>query len=301
MPSTEPKNVQSAVVEFGQEALSSVRDFLQELATPQILEAIETSQQISTYQSILPRDSFDETFANQLNEAARGASRFTKGFGVRNTKFRGHEPKEETISNLRIISSLSAKAEEVQGRKKQAGGFVVFGTDQFIIQNASEQDSERFQIVETFGEPVAFFYGRKPRIYNYSGILFNSKSNRERSPGQKSSSSTAWRDNFKLAYELFLRGTKCVRFRARAYLNYDQVLREGYILNNQISQSTYPNMVNFSFSMFITREVNLESIDAMRENTLNGIDSAASPADATIKSLRQKTLSPEEIESEKRI
>lgn len=286
MPPTEPKASQDTLTKETQEAL--------------------TGGDLSQYDSSIPRDAFDAQFANELLQLSRGKLRSRVNIFARNRKHRGITSKEETIASLRIISNLAADSRKVQKRKIVGGGFKIFGTDQFVLQNATEQDSERFQIVETFGEPVAFFFGRKPRIYNYSGFLYNSgfrfTEAGERDPftfAGVSVSNQLWRDNFKLAYELFLRGTKCVRFRARAYLNYDRVLREGFILNNQISQSVYPNMVNFSFNMFITREVNLDSIDALRKNTDRGLD-PASPNDATIKAIRQKTLSAEEVAKEKR-
>jgi len=240
------------------------------------------------YNNTLPRDSFDLPFAQELLRLTRGKKRDRNTVRARGETFRGHTPKEEQIASLRVITNLSAQARSVVGQKKKTGAFLVFGTDQFLLQQVSEQDVERYQIVETFGEPIAFFYGRKPRIYNYGGVLFNSGFRFDGAGKDFFSGSNAftantmlWRDNFKLAYDLFLRGTKCVRFRARVYLNYDRVLREGFILNNQITQSVHPNMVNFGFTMFVTREVNLDGIEALAKNTLDGKPFPASPADAT--------------------
>lgn len=242
------------------------------------------------YKGLLPRDSFDEVFAEQARRFARGEDRIQNAVNRRNAQYRSTRLKDENIASLRVIANLSAGNRDVEQRKRQGGGFLIFGTDQFVLQSAQEMDVERYQIVETFGEPVAFFFGRRPRVYNYSGFLFNSGS---RFPGEDPSTrSKLWRDNFKLAYELFLRGTKCVQFRARVYLNYDLVLREGFILNNQIQQGIEPNMVRFSFSMFITREVNLDGVAALAANTLEGKNAFARPRDATIDAVRQRLNPP---------
>jgi len=124
-------------------------------------------------------------------------------------------------------------------------------------------------------------------VYNYSGILFNSGPRFPDFDREEKQPHTAWRDNFKLAYELFLRGTKCVQFRARVYLNYDSVLREGFILNNTIQQTIEPNFVRFSFAMFITREVNIDGVLALASNTLEGKEAPAFPSDASIDAIKQ--------------
>ena len=67
-----------------------------------------------------------------------------------------------------------------------------------------------------------------------------------------------WRDNWKEYYESRLRGTRLVEDKKRAYLTYDYVLREGYILSFSMSENAaMPNSLDFNFSMFITKEVNL--------------------------------------------
>lgn len=265
-----------------------------DIFTKTVQQTFDQQAAFNEYKSVLPKDSFDTVFADQIRRFSRGEDRIKNAVGKRNRQYRGTSPKAENIASLRVIANVSADSREIPQSQQQAGGFVIFGTDQFVLQNSQESDVERYQIVETFGEPVAFFFGRRPRIYSYSGFLYNSGS---RFPQEDSSvNSMLWRDNFKLAYELFLRGTKCVQFRARAYLNYDLVLREGFILNNQIQQTIEPNMVSFSFSMFVTREINLDSVFALAKNTLEGQAAGAKPSDATVNAIRQSIRSGNDIE-----
>jgi hypothetical protein len=43
----------------------------------------------------------------------------------------------------------------------------------FILTEADEEVEEKFQIVQTFGPDFVFFYGPRPRILSYSGVLYN--------------------------------------------------------------------------------------------------------------------------------
>jgi hypothetical protein len=139
----------------------------------------------------------------------------------------GMTPKRNLRSSLQIIPS--------------SGGETVFITD-FFLTDIREEDAEKFQIVETFGSNYIFFFGRKPLIYVANGILYNSENYQ-------------WKNNFKDKYNRFLRGTQLVKARSRVIFMYEDVVREGYILNfsHQI-QAQNPHAVPFSFSMFVTRE-----------------------------------------------
>lgn len=249
--------------------------------------------------SIIPPDKFSEILTKQIRDGNKDQAAIV---GKRNQAYRGFTPKEEQIASLRIIANQDLVSGQVDQSKLKAGGIVIYGTDQFILQSATEPDDEKVQIVETFGQPVAFFYGRRPRMYTYSGTLLNgadtfstgdnSANNIPQSTvdGEATSAySTLWRDNFKLGYELFLRGTRSVRFRARAYLTYDRVIREGFIVRSSISQDIRPNMVSFMFSMFVTREINLDGVQALESNTLDGKSAPGITNDALI--LRETKVS----------
>ena len=242
--------------------------------------------------SPIPPDKFSEVLTKQTRAGNKDQAAIV---GKRNQAYRGFTPKEEQIASLRIIATQDLLSGQVDQSKLKAGGIVIYGTDQFILQSAAEPDDEKVQIVETFGQPVAFFYGRRPRMYTYSGTLLNgadtftpsdvSANNIPQSTvdGESTSAySTLWRDNFKLGYELFLRGTRSVRFRARAYLTYDRVIREGFIVRSSISQDIRPNMVSFMFSMFVTREINLDGVQALESNTLDGKSARGLASDAIV-------------------
>lgn len=239
-------------------------------------------------QSPIPPDAFDPITQEQNRQGNQGEKEKRGVVGRREAAYRGITPKDESIASLRIIANLDLLTGQVNQTGLQTGGLTIYGTDQFILQNVAEPDDEKVQIVETFGEPIAFFYGRRPRMYTYSGILLNgSDSIPNQGKGlsedeKRNTYSTLWRDNFKMAYELFLRGTKAARFRARAYLTYDRVVREGFIIRSNISQDIRPGMVNFMFSMFVTREVSLDGVRAIESNTDRGVVKAPALDEATV-------------------
>jgi hypothetical protein len=136
-------------------------------------------------------------------------------------------PKKDKRARLHIEPNTSAPS--------------LFITD-FFITAVREEDSEKYQIVETFGTNFLFFYGRRPRIYVVSGVLVNAL-NRQ------------WKNDFKDNYDSILRGTELARTRRRAVFSYDDVVREGYLLSfsNQMSAEN-PHSVPFSFSFFVTKE-----------------------------------------------
>ncbi len=219
---------------------------------------------VTQFNSDVPRSAFDAIFAQRKSDLIGNRNSDAIKFREREVAI-GLTPKEQTIATLRIISDLNSQALRTPDSFLAPGGRTIFATDQFILQSATEADQEKIQVVETFGESVIFLYGRRPRYYTFGGLLLNSGN--FASDGGKIH---FWRDNFKLAYDTFLRGTKSVQFRARAYLTYDHVLREGFIVNSQISQDIRPNMVDFTFTMYITRETNLEGEQAMLDNTVDG-------------------------------
>lgn len=122
------------------------------------------------------------------------------------------------------------------------GGFASeAGTHNFILQAVSEQRQEKVQIIETFGDHFAFFYGQKPIILSVQGMLFNS-------------SDFNWKNEFLANYDRFLRGTKCVENKTRVFLGFDDVIAQGYLLNVQINyDKDMPVVVPFSFNMLLTK------------------------------------------------
>jgi hypothetical protein len=112
----------------------------------------------------------------------------------------------------------------------------------FILTGTQESHQERTQIVETFSDFYVFFYGEKPPIYTYNGLLINSKN-------------INWVADFMYYYDNHIRGTKCVESKTRLILTYGGRQVEGYILSfGMQTQAETENGVPITFQAIITKK-----------------------------------------------
>jgi len=121
----------------------------------------------------------------------------------------------------------------------------------FFLEQVNETREEKVQVIDTFGEWVAFFFGRKPEVYSYSGTLLNA-------------SNHDWKNEFQFNYDNFLRGSQAVKQRATMILQYDDVMVEGYMMNCSISQSALADKaVPFQFTLLVINRSSLNPIAAL--------------------------------------
>jgi hypothetical protein len=120
---------------------------------------------------------------------------------------------------------------------------VLFATDHFLLQQATESDEEKIGPTYTFGQVKLFCGGRNPKMYSYGGHLVDNSID--------GSAKAQWMD----VYDRFLRGSKCVRNNAFAELYYRDQIRRGYLLHTNITEaSQQPNRAQFAFSMHVIAE-----------------------------------------------
>ena len=100
----------------------------------------------------------------------------------------------------------------------------LYRTNHFLLQQVGESFHEKAQLVETFGEPIIYFFGERARVFQYSGVLMNT-------------GNFSWRNEWLRVYETYLRGTRAVENRARVYLVYEDIMRGGYLLNTSLFRS----------------------------------------------------------------
>lgn len=145
-------------------------------------------------------------------------------------------PKENRQASL-VIKTFPAS--------KDKPGSNLISIDEFFLTQVSEPSNEKYQIYQTFDQDFIFFYDRNPHVYVYSGVLINAEDNFE------------WRNRFQHEYERLLRGTKCVENGARAILSFENVIRQGYLLDlNMQNTSNNPLHTPFSFTFFVIKEAN---------------------------------------------
>lgn len=119
------------------------------------------------------------------------------------------------------------------GYKK--GKTIINAYSRFFLQAVSESEQEKYQVVETFTGYYAFFFGKRPPIYRYSGLLISDENYR-------------WNNDFKFVYENFFRGTAATELQAEVLINYDGRLVTGFPLSLTMQQEAL-NDKSIPFSM----------------------------------------------------
>lgn len=172
---------------------------------------------------------------------------------------------EKSIGVLRIIkprrfvgvSGINTDLTNVNIERVSREFDVLLETTEFILEDAQEQMQERFQLQETFGDFNVYFFGKRAEIFSYSGSLLNASGNLQ------------WRNQFLYNYENFLRGTKCAELKARAYLLYDDVIREGFIISAGTNQNSITEgVVKFNFTLLVTSKRTMGFVPVSRSGTL---------------------------------
>jgi hypothetical protein len=198
--------------------------------------------------------SFEKLAGNARRDNKSGSGRFDH---VRRP-VRGIQIKEDTYATLQVMNADlthtllhdaagGASDDDPNATTTSPDGFTNFYSN-FLIQNVSEHRAEKQQIVVTFGEPYIFFFGEQPRFLQIRGVLLNTQD-------------FNWRAEWWENYDKFLRGTQCVKTRARVYLSWDDIVVEGYISEaDAVDVAGERNFVEFSFQMFVTNYQNISNI-----------------------------------------
>lgn len=160
---------------------------------------------------------------------------------------RGIQVKDDTYGTLQVRQSNGIAIPLFDAASSTNTGKGIRNSN-FLIQSVSEQRAEKQQIILTFGAPYVFFFGEQPRMITVNGILLNTED-------------FNWRAEWWENYDLYLRGTQCVRNRTRVYLSWDDIVVEGYIFQSICNEdASNRNMVQFQFQMFLTNYQNISSI-----------------------------------------
>jgi hypothetical protein len=153
--------------------------------------------------------------------------------GYRNSPSPGILPPRELDESEDNLASISVRA--------QNGTDIVSGFSNFFLQSVVESEQEKYQVVETFTAFYAFFYGKRPPMYTFSGILLND-------PKQN------WANTFKYMYENYFRGTASANLNSEAVITYDKKTITGYLLNLNMQQEAMSHKgIPFSFTVLVIK------------------------------------------------
>lgn len=186
----------------------------------------------------------------ELFEQTRGSGRQAEHRRNVRRPVRGIQAKENTYAVIRVITATGEEIPILDSSSNQSTNDIGRSSyySNFILQNVDEQRVEKQQLVETFGESYIFFFGERPRIMTFKGVLMNTRD-------------FNWKAEFLQNYEQYLRGTKLVEANARMYMYYDDTVIEGYPLSCQVQDdSMSPNMVGFTMQVFVTNYATLSTV-----------------------------------------
>lgn len=154
--------------------------------------------------------------------------------------YRGIQIKEDTYATLSVRDSKGGYIPIDSSSSTKAGNPKVREYSDFILQNVQDQRMEKQQIIETFGDTYVYFLGEKTRIMQFSGMLVNSED-------------FNWRSHFWHNYDTYLRGTKLVQMNARAYIAWDTIVVEGYLIGaNATEDASDQHNIPFSVTVVVT-------------------------------------------------
>ena len=86
------------------------------------------------------------------------------------SEIRGIEERPESYASIRLLKRSRIKKSEDFDKFEQRLSIIPPFT-RFFLQQTSYVSQEKYQIIETFGDPKVLFFGKRPVIKQYSGFL----------------------------------------------------------------------------------------------------------------------------------
>jgi len=135
------------------------------------------------------------------------------------------------------------------GDPKKPQGYIEALSNKFLLTNIQENHLEKLQVLETFGEPVLYFFNERTKIYSLAGLFLNAYQGDDKIIYN-------WALAFRSFYNDYLRGTKLAEAKNIAILAVDGMLMYGYaIAFNIVTDSQNPHSVPFTMSYMVTKQV----------------------------------------------
>jgi hypothetical protein len=122
----------------------------------------------------------------------------------------------------------------------------------FFLSKVGEAREEKIQLTETFGDPILYVFGEKPRFLSFKGFLMNTQD-------------FNWRAQFWENWDKYFRASKLVEGNNQMTLFFDDIHVRGYPINAVCQQtSDSPNVMVFSFNFYVVDYVNRYMVDVAK-------------------------------------
>ena len=118
--------------------------------------------------------------------------------------------------------------------------------DNFFIERVNKSSNERYQIMQSISEEYKiYFSGKQPEVMNLTGRMLNTYNQQ-------------WWHDFNFFYDNYLRGSKAVENRIRAFLTITDTIYEVLLLKFGIgANSAFDNNVQFNIDLVILQETHI--------------------------------------------
>lgn len=149
--------------------------------------------------------------------------------------------------------------------------------DCFLLRQYSSRADERMQVFQAInGDISMYFFGERPRIYSFSGIMYDTYNQQ-------------WANKLMRDYDSKLRGTKTIENRTEVCIVYEDKFLQGFVLNLTISKNAeLPSGVQFTLDYILTKSsfISLDGTTLLPSNEYAKKEKApASPEESQIKAV----------------
>jgi hypothetical protein len=156
-------------------------------------------------------------------------------------KYRQDEGRQGLASGLTVARLYITGDRDFSSLPGPAKNFSYGSFIGFFIQEITERNSEKSQVNPLNGDGyAAYFSGREPSVYSFSGILLNTRQDQ-------------WRSTFTYLYDNLLRGSKITGLSRMVQVAYDDKVVTGSMmnLNQTIAASPDETFTRFTFDLLV--------------------------------------------------
>ena len=234
---------------------------------------------------------------NQPSVTPEAGSATTDNGELDNDSYRyGGASSSGTGDNLATRRTLGERANDkddlahislsISDRAANLKGFEIKAYSRFFLQSVSESQQEKMQVVETFSDYYAYFFGKRPVTYTFTGLLLNDQNHR-------------WANDLRFYYEKFFRGTASTELGGTVSISYDGNTVTGFFMGMSMNRAAEMDKgIPFSLSMLVVNhDVNgrysadISSLISKRTQELQTLSSQIQAfIDSTNKTAKSQTI-----------
>jgi len=192
-----------------------------------------SSEQLNNLRNVSESDYKINTITNKL---IKNAFNNRLPFGTQN-KHNGPAAAIKLVLDKLFANKLTPAATEAWKKIKESG---IDYIDNFLIERMTKVDEERYNIAQSVSDEYKiYFAGRRPTVMSVSGKLYNTYNQQ-------------WWYDFDYFYENFLRGSRAVENRIRAFLTIADAVYEIIILKFAVNgDSNFDNLLTFNLDYIL--------------------------------------------------